>query len=61
MQRESQWVLDRLEDIGTFFYAASLTAKVLRIMWGIKGNYWDSTSKIYSARAEREDEAYEVS
>lgn len=61
VQRESQWVLDRLEDIGTFFYAASLTAKMLRIMWRIKGNYWDSTSKIHFAREEREDEVEEVS
>ena len=53
-QRESQWVLDRLEDIGTFYYAASITGKNLRVMWELKGNYWDTTSKNYFARAKHE-------
>jgi hypothetical protein len=52
-------VLDRLEDIGTYYYAASITGKNLRITWESKGNYWDSANKIYFARAKHEADADE--
>jgi hypothetical protein len=54
-------VLDRLEDIGEFYYAASITGKILRVMWELKGNYWDSTNMVYFARAKHEAEADEES
>jgi hypothetical protein len=52
-------VLDRLEEIGTYYYAASITGKNLRVMWELKGNYWDSTPKIYFARAKHEADSEE--
>ena len=47
-QRESQWVLDKLEDIGSYFPAASVSARNLRKLWALKGSYWDATEIVFT-------------
>jgi len=39
-------VIDRLEEIGTYYYAASITAKNLKLIWQLRGSYWEATEKI---------------
>jgi hypothetical protein len=49
-------VIDRLEEIGSYFHAASMTARFLRLIWDMKGSYWDSVDKIFNYRAKAESE-----
>ena len=40
-------MIDRLEDIGSCYYSASVAAKKLRSIWESRGSYWDDTEKIF--------------
>jgi len=48
-------VIDRLEEIGSYFYAASRAARHLRSIWDMKGGYWNSADKIFNDRAKAEE------
>jgi hypothetical protein len=58
LQRESQWVIDRLHDIAvkSSFYAAILAANLLKDIWEAKGNCWDASAKAYQESSKRESE-----
>lgn len=49
-------MIDRLEDIGSYYYAASITAQGLKKIWAARGNYWDASAQIYKDRCEMEGE-----
>jgi hypothetical protein len=36
-----------LEEIGSYYPAASITVGNLRKIWAAKGNYWDAAEKLY--------------
>ena len=40
-------MLDRLEDIGSHYYAASLAGQNLQKIWELKGSYWDAIEEIF--------------
>lgn len=41
-QKESRWVLDRLQEMSLYYPIASSFIKNLKCIWKFKGNYWDS-------------------
>jgi hypothetical protein len=41
-QKESQWVLDRLQEMSFYYPIALSFIKNLKRVWRLKGNYWDS-------------------
>ena len=47
-------MIDRLEEIGSYYYAASITAKNLKLLWESQGSYWDATEKIFLDREKTE-------
>jgi hypothetical protein len=47
-------VTDRLEDIGVFYYAASITAQSLKQIWAARGDYWDASAQLFKDRCQRE-------
>lgn len=54
-------MLDRLEDIGSYYYAASMAGMNLRMIWKRKGSYWDASSRVFEERSAQEDTGEEVS
>lgn len=38
--------MERLEEIGSYYYSASIVAKNLRSIWEARGNYWDTIENI---------------
>ena len=54
-------MLDRLEDIGSYYYAASIAGRNLRKIWKQKGSYWDASSQVFEERSAQEDTGDEVS
>jgi len=51
---ESQWVLDRLDEIGSKFYTASITERNLERIWALKGNCWDASREVFQERSRAE-------
>ena len=45
-------MLDRLEEIGSYYNAANLAAGNLRVLWQKKGNYWDATEEAFDGTLE---------
>jgi hypothetical protein len=43
-----------LEDIGSYYYAASITAQNLKKIWAAKGDYWDAANQNYKYRRQME-------
>ena len=41
-QKESQWVLDQLQEMSPYYPIASTFRKNLKHIWKLKGNYWIS-------------------
>src|SRR5208282_3215638 len=44
-QKESQWVLDQLEEMIFYYPVASSLIKNLKYLWKGKGNYWNEIKK----------------
>jgi hypothetical protein len=47
-------VIDRLEDIGSYYYAASITAQTLKQIWAARGDFWDVSAQIFKDRCQME-------
>jgi hypothetical protein len=43
-----------LEEIGTYYHAASVITKNLKVIWESRGSYWEVTEKISLDRAKME-------
>lgn len=48
-------MLDRLEEIGSYYNAANLAAGNLRVLWQKKGNYWDATEEAFDGTLKQEE------
>lgn len=48
-------MLDRLEEIGSYYNAANLAAGNLRALWQKKDNYWDATEEAFDGTRKQEE------
>ena len=49
-------MIDRLEDIGSYFIGSSLIAQNLLSIWESKGNYWDAAEARHWYNSRREED-----